>query len=178
MVEELAKERIKQIEELANWATKNTDYNNITAKDAVKFFDSDKENVTGDLSFIYRIYNDIVNWAISRFQVGKYIANEYANTVILRRAGDHDIQRIRDEISIQSESLIRPILSKSAKLGIVQNVTSEFLKETPQKEIEQSKVIDKLIRSEGFTEQDAKEAVEKALSVGALTMTRPGYLSV
>lgn len=178
MAEDLAKERVKQVEEMADWATKNTDYSNITPEDAVKFFDGDKENLAIDLRPVSKIYNDMINWAISRFQVGKYVASEYANAVILRRAIGHDIQRIRDEISMQNESLIRPILSKSAKLGIVQNITSEILKNTAQKEIEQVKVIDKLIQTEGFTEQDAKETVEKALSIGALTMTRPGYLSV
>ena len=41
MVDELEKERIKQIDELAEWATKNTNYNNITPTDAIKFFDMD-----------------------------------------------------------------------------------------------------------------------------------------
>jgi len=173
-----SKERPNQIAELAEWAKKNTDYNNVPPKEAIKFFDSDKENLAKDLEHVSKIYHDMVDWATSKFTIGKYTAMEYANVVLLKKTERNDIEKIRKQIEIESELLINPPLSKTSKTTIIQNTISEILKEISEQEASQAKLVEKLVHSGKFNEEEAIESIEKALKMGAITSSKPGYVTL
>jgi len=173
-----SKERPNQIEELAGWAKKNTNYNNVSPREAIKFFDSDKENLAKDLEHVSKLYHEMVNWAQSKFTIGKYTAMEYANEVLLKKTEGIDIEKIRKQIEIESEFLINPPLSKTSKTTIIQNTISEILKETSEQEISQAKLVEKLVHSGKFKEEEAIESIEKAMKMGAITSSKPGYVTL
>jgi len=120
----------------------------------------------------------MVNWVKSKFQIGKYIALEYADTVLLKKTEGHDIQKLREMISNENATLVNLPLSRTAKTSIIQNTISEILEQTSEQEVLQVTLIEKLVNSGKFNEKDAVESVEKALKIGALSMTKPGYVGL
>ena len=99
---DLSKERLDQITELEEWTKRNTEYNNISELQAVKFLDNGKENLGKDLEHVSKIYSDIVDFAESKFKIRKYTAMEYANVVLLRKTEGHNIEKIREQIQQNS----------------------------------------------------------------------------
>lgn len=170
-----SKVRINQINELYNWGTKNTNLEKVSVHDAVKFFYSDSENTPSDLLYVFQIFHELLKHSMMTFQIGNYVAIEYAMTVILRRTKGFDTTSIYKEI-IQGDTLIRPPLSNSARIKIIQKIVSQMNKD--QLDTSETIIIERLTKSEGFLEDEAKNAVESALKVNAITRTELGKLAM
>jgi len=172
------KERLNQIEELEEWAKRNTNYNKISSIEAIKFFDSDKENLSKDLEQINRIYSDMIDWSKSKFKIGNYTAMEHANIILLRRTDGHDIKKIREQLIIDNAPFTSITLSTTAKINIIQKTLSKILKDTSEQEAPNTKLVEWLVDSGNFKKEEAIEAIEKALKIGAITSPKPGYVSL
>jgi len=170
--------RINQISELKKWAEKNTDYENISAYEAVKFFDSDKEDFSKDLESISKIYSDIVNYAKTKFKIGEYTAMEYSNVILLKKTKGEDIEKIRKQIESENSSLIKPSLTSSAKISKIQNTVLKLTEGLTEKEISQPKLIEKLIEFGEFNEKEAEEYINKSIKNGALVLTDSDNISL
>lgn len=173
-----SKERLDQIADLEEWAKRNTIYDNISPLEIVKFFDSNKENLSKDLEHVSKMYFDMVEWTKSKFKLGKFTAMEYANAVLLRKTEGHDIEEMRSQIRAENVPLIRPILSNSAKISIMQDTVSQIMKETSESEIPQTKLVERLVNSGAFVKEEITEFIQNAVKMGALVTTKPGYLSI
>jgi len=174
----LAKERLNQILELAEWAKKNTNYNNITPLEAIKFFDSDKENLSKDLVHVDETFSNMTDWAKFRFKIGNYTAAEYANVVLLKKTESQDVERIRQQIKTENTSFPNQTLSNSEKISIIQKTISEMLKKTPDHGIPQTKLVERLVHDEIFSEEDATKFIEQAVKLGAIVTKKSGYLTL
>jgi len=175
---DLAKERLNQILELAEWTKKNTNYNNITPLEAIKFFDSDKENLSKDLGHVDETYSNMIDWVKLRFKIGNYTAAEYADVVLLKKTESQDAERIRQQIRTENSSLTRPVFSNAAKISIIQKTISEMLKKTSGHEIPQTKLVERLVHDEIFSEEDATKFIEQAVKLGAIVTKKSGYLTL
>ena len=170
--------RINQISELNEWAKKNTDFDKISAYEAVKFFDSDKENISKDLEIVNKIYFEINNHAKTQFKIGKYTAMEFANVILLKKTEGENIEKIREQIKSANSSLINPPLTLSAKISKIQNTVLKLTEGLTEKEISQSKLIEKLIELGEFNEKEAEEYINKSIKIGALTLSDSENISL
>jgi len=175
---DLAKERLNQISELAEWAKKNTNYNNITPLKTIKFFDSDKENLSKDLEHVDETFSNMTDWAKLRFKIGNYTAAEYANVVLLKKTESQDVERIRQQIKTENTLLARPVFSNAEKISIIQKTISEMLKKISGHEIPQTKLVERLVHDEIFSEEDASKFIEQAVKLGAIVTNKSGYLTL
>lgn len=165
--------RLYQINELYQWGIENTNLTKTSINDVINFFFSDRESTS--LVNVSQIFHELVNQATKTFKIGNYVASEYAITVLLRRTKGLDIVRIYQEMSHEG-ILIRPPLSHSAKIKIIQQIISQMNKE--ELDILETTVIERLTKNEGLSESDAKNCIEKALQLGAITKTKSGNLSL
>jgi len=174
----LAKERLNQISKLAEWAKKNTNYNNITPLEAIKFFDSDKENLSKDLVHVDEIYSTMIDWAKLRFKIGNYTAAEYANVILLKKTINQDIEKLRQQIKTENTSFPNQTLSNSEKISIIQKTISAMLKQTSDHEIPKTKLVERLVHDKIFSEEDATKFMEQAIKLGAIVTKKAGYLTL
>lgn len=168
--------RSKEVDQLHKWGIVNTDLEKISINHTIIFFHSDIENIPSDLIYVYDIFQKLVEHAKKIFHVRNYIASEYAMTVILTKTKGIDIPDTYNKIIQNKTTLIQPILSNSAKIKILQKIISQMNNE--QIDTNEMIVIERLTKKEGFTEQDAKDCVNKALKMGAITKTKLGILSI
>jgi len=170
-------ERQNQIKKLEKWS-QNTNLNDFSVEDIIQFLDTDKENLGEELEKISKIYFEMVEKAKSEFKIGKYTAMEYTNVIFLRKTEGYDIQSIQKKIKMMYQPLIKPTLSKTAKISILQKTVAKLLQENNKKEVAQSEVIKKLVNSEGFIEDDAKKFINKALKMGILLNPKLDFISL
>jgi len=175
---DLAKERLNQVSELAEWTKKNTNYNNITPLEAIKFFDSDKENFSKDLEHIDETYSNMIDWVKLRFKIGNYTAAEYANVVLLKKTESQDVEKIRQQIKTENTSLTSQTFSNAEKISIIQKTISEMLKKTSDHEIPKTKLVERLVHDKIFSEEDATKFMEQAIKLGAIVTKKAGYVTL
>jgi len=168
--------RSKEVDQLHKWGIENTDLEKISINHTIIFFHSDIENIPSDLIYVYNIFQKLVEHAKKIFHLRNYIASEYAMTVILTKTKGIDIPDTYNKIIQNKTTLIQPMLSNSAKIKILQKIISQMNNE--QIDTNEMIVIERLTKKEGFTEQDAKDCVNKALKMGAITKTKLGILSI
>lgn len=171
----LAKKREQQINELTSWGEKNTDLKKFSNNEVAKFFFSDRENIPNELVHVSKTFNQLKTHAIEVFNVGNYVGAEYAMSIILKLTKDTDFVKTLNKIQIDS-TLIQPPLTNSGKFKLIQKIITEINDEDlPSNE---KNVIERLTQKEGFTEIIAKETIEKALKIGAITKNASSELSL
>tara|TARA_B110000438_G_C15688951_1_gene595891 strand:+ start:261 stop:797 length:537 start_codon:yes stop_codon:yes gene_type:complete len=161
-----AKKRELQLAELYLWGKNNTNLKKFSKIEAAKFFFSDRENVSHELVEIFTTFNELKSHAIQVFNVGNYVASEYAISIILKITKNFDIVKIFNDIQTET-ILIQPPMTNSGKFKLIQKTISKLNdKNLPSNE---NTVTEHLTQKEGFTEVIAKETIEKALKIGAIT---------
>ena len=96
-------------------------------------------------------------------------------SIILKLTKDTDFVKTLNKIQIDS-TLIQPPLTNSGKFKLIQKIITEINDEDlPSNE---KNVIERLTQKDGFTEIIAKETIEKALKIGAITKNASSELSL
>lgn len=174
---DVAERRRKQIDELNDWAKKNTDYGKIIPEDAIKFFDSDREKLQTELQYVNKIFEEIVKHAKSKMKLGNFQSTEYANTIILKKTDGADIKKIREHIELET-TLINPPMSNSSKISLIQKTVLEINKQQNNENVDYDELVNELIKSGKFTKDEAEANIETAIKRGAIIKTDSNHISL
>jgi hypothetical protein len=169
--------RNREIDELYKWTSTNTNLLKINPELVVRYIDAEKEKLEQDLFFVNNIFEEMVNYAQTKFKIGKFVSIGYSNTVILKLTENFDIIEFRKKCE-ERQMLVNPPLSKTSKNKLVREILEEVLKEIGKDEIGNKEFEDKLISNQNFDREQVKEDIMKAMKVGLIQETHKGFFSI
>ena len=138
---------------------------------------TNSKNGISSIDSCYNIFEEMVNYAQTKFKIGKFVSIGYSNTVILKLTENFDIIEFRKKCE-ERQMLVNPPLSKTSKNKLVREILEEVLKEIGKDEIGNKEFEDKLISNQNFDREQVKEDIMKAMKVGLIQETHKGFFSI
>ena len=174
----IKEERDSIIKDLSLWSKENTKIEEIMAKDVLKFFELQGEEIIQDLIYVANIQEKIIEQGKLKYNIGKYIGKEYANEILLNILKNEDVTKIKEEISEKSKNFVKIELGNTSKISKLQKFLSEQITLSKKDSISKEEICKKFCTQENISTENFEEILKKAEKISAIKKMKNGDLTL